>query len=339
MERSHPGRGCRETLGARLPEVRSRVRGGYVLPVRFNIAASYRKTWLNSYGAEWRTDAQLGYTKGLYTEFFQPVGLTVGAFVAPWAGVVASPVNYYSDGKYLGQYGVVKTRGGLDAGIQGKVGMIRLGFYQGYVSANSEFGVLRLPDFNVRQGGFMGRFAIDQLDDADFPREGIFIGGNYFGTDEAFGAQDSYNKYELALRKPLAFERSHPDPGAGICRQRGQRPASLRSVLDRGIPEPVGIQIQSARRPGIYPRRDRLHVPVRQPPLASGKRDLPGRIARNRPDPPPVRPESEQRVALRQQRLLCCRYEHWPLLCGIRDMQATGDQLLRHAGQALVSGK
>ncbi|HET6488840.1 MAG TPA: patatin-like phospholipase family protein, partial [Syntrophales bacterium] len=174
-------------------------------PVRFNIAASYRKTWLNRYGAEWRTDAQLGYTKGLYTEFFQPVGVTAGSFVAPWAGVAASPVNYYFDGTYLGQYGVVKTRGGLDLGIQGKVGMIRLGFYQGYVSANSEFGLLQLPDFNRRQGGFMGRFAIDQLDDADFPREGILIAGNYFGTDEAFGAQDSYNKYELVLRKPFAF--------------------------------------------------------------------------------------------------------------------------------------
>ena len=174
-------------------------------PVRFSVGASYRKTWLNRYGAEWRTDAQLGYTKGIYTEFFQPVGVTVGSFVAPWAGVVASPVNYYLDGTYLGQYGVVKTRGGIDVGIQGKVGMIRLGFYQGYLSANSEFGVLHLPDFNVRQGGFMGRFAIDQLDDANFPREGIFIGGTYFGTDQAFGAQDSYNKYELALRKPVAF--------------------------------------------------------------------------------------------------------------------------------------
>jgi NTE family protein len=177
--------------------------------VRFSVGASYRKTWLNRYGAEWRTDAQLGYTKGLYTEFFQPVGVTAGSFVAPWAGVVASPVNYYFDGTYLGQYGVVKTRGGLDVGVQGKVGMIRLGFYQGYVSANSEFGVLQLPDFNVRQGGFMGRFAIDQLDDADFPREGIFIGGAYFGTDQAFGAQDSYNKYELSLRKPFTFFDRH----------------------------------------------------------------------------------------------------------------------------------
>ena len=174
-------------------------------PVRFNIAASYRKTWLNRYGAEWRTDAQLGYTKSLYTEFYQPVGITVGSFVAPWAGVVAAPVNYYFDGTYLGQYGVVKTRGGLDIGVQGKIGTVRLGFYQGYVSANSEFGVLHLPDFNVRQGGFMGSFAIDQLDSADFPREGILIAGKYFGTDEAFGAQDSYNKYELGLKKPFAI--------------------------------------------------------------------------------------------------------------------------------------
>ena len=146
-------------------------------PVRFNIAASYRKTWLNSQGAEWRTNAQLGYTKSLYTEFFQPVGVTVGSFVAPWAGVVASPVNYYSEGTYLGQYGVVKTRGGLDAGIQGKIGTVRLGFYQGYVSANSEFGVLQLPDFNVRQGGFMGSFSSISSTMPISPVKAYFIAG------------------------------------------------------------------------------------------------------------------------------------------------------------------
>ncbi len=174
-------------------------------PARFNVSASYRKTWLNSQGAEWRTDAQVGYMKSLYTEFFQPVGVTVGSFVSPWAAVAASPVNYYYDGSYVGQYGVSKYRGGIDAGVQGKIGTVRLGFYQGYLSAKSEFGFLQLPDYNIRQGGFTGRFAIDQLDDADFPREGIFLGGNFFVTNEAFGAQDNYNKYELTLRKPVTF--------------------------------------------------------------------------------------------------------------------------------------
>ena len=39
----------------------------------FNALASYRKTWLNSLGAEWRTDAQVGRTSNLSTEFYQPL--------------------------------------------------------------------------------------------------------------------------------------------------------------------------------------------------------------------------------------------------------------------------
>jgi len=39
----------------------------------FNLLGSYRQTWLNSLGAEWRTDVQLGRTSGLYTEFYQPL--------------------------------------------------------------------------------------------------------------------------------------------------------------------------------------------------------------------------------------------------------------------------
>ncbi len=39
----------------------------------FNLLASYRKTWLNSLGAEWRTDVQFGNTRGLVSEFYQPL--------------------------------------------------------------------------------------------------------------------------------------------------------------------------------------------------------------------------------------------------------------------------
>ncbi|MCU0973546.1 MAG: patatin-like phospholipase family protein, partial [Burkholderiales bacterium] len=41
---------------------------------RFNLLGSYRRTWLNSLGAEWRTDAQVGFTNRFVTEFYQPLG-------------------------------------------------------------------------------------------------------------------------------------------------------------------------------------------------------------------------------------------------------------------------
>jgi NTE family protein len=35
----------------------------------FNVVASYRRYWLNSFGAQWRTDLQMGRTSSLSTEF------------------------------------------------------------------------------------------------------------------------------------------------------------------------------------------------------------------------------------------------------------------------------
>ena len=39
----------------------------------FNLLAAHRKTWLNSLGAEWRTDVQIGHNNSLRTEFYQPL--------------------------------------------------------------------------------------------------------------------------------------------------------------------------------------------------------------------------------------------------------------------------
>jgi hypothetical protein len=39
----------------------------------FDLAASYRRTWLDSLGAEWRTDVQIGRNSLLRTAWYQPL--------------------------------------------------------------------------------------------------------------------------------------------------------------------------------------------------------------------------------------------------------------------------
>lgn len=48
----------------------------------FNLVAAHRMTWLNSLGAEFRTDAQLGYDNSLRMEFYQPLSIAGTFFVA-----------------------------------------------------------------------------------------------------------------------------------------------------------------------------------------------------------------------------------------------------------------
>ena len=52
---------------------------------RYNVRALYRRTWMNSLGAEWRVGAQIGSEQSLGTEIYQPLDLRHVFFVRPHA--------------------------------------------------------------------------------------------------------------------------------------------------------------------------------------------------------------------------------------------------------------
>ena len=179
---------------------------------RFNISVMHRMTWLNSLGAEWRNDLTMGYVNQFHTEFYQPFTRRVGVFAAPWLDLKRAPINYYIEDDWVGEYKVTTLRGGLDLGVQGKLGELRLGYFYGKLKTDARFGVLSagtslVPDFDLWQGGWMGRLVIDQLDNVNFPREGFLLGGTFFVTDPNFGGDDDYNKVDLTFQKPLNLDR------------------------------------------------------------------------------------------------------------------------------------
>ncbi len=180
---------------------------------RLTAAFMYRMTWLNSLGAEWRNDATVGYVNWLHSEFDQPFTRRVGIFAAPWADLKQAPINYYVGDDWVGEYKVNTVRGGLDLGWQGRLGEMRLGFFQGTLTTDANFGVLSagsgrlVPEYDLRQGGWMGRLVIDQLDSVAFPREGLLLQGSFFLTDPAYWADDDYVKTEIKFLKPFNVDR------------------------------------------------------------------------------------------------------------------------------------
>ncbi|MGD8590390.1 MAG: patatin-like phospholipase family protein, partial [Chromatiales bacterium] len=97
----------------------------FTSPTQLNLAASYRRTWLNSLGAEWRTDAQIGYDTFLRTEFIQPLQLRDGLFVAPYALARRNFIQLYAADVRLGDIEIERYQGGLDMGISGSIGELR----------------------------------------------------------------------------------------------------------------------------------------------------------------------------------------------------------------------
>lgn len=167
---------------------------------RFNVSASHRMTWLNSLGAEWRNDLQFGHRDSLVSEFFQPLSVASGAFVAPRIDLEEEPIVYYLDGDRVGDYRVSHARVHLDVGAQNKFGEVRVGAFAGRLKADEDFGVIPgIPDYDRDQVGYTGRIVFDQIDDPNVARDGFLAQLSTFGTVDGWGSDDNYNKTELLL--------------------------------------------------------------------------------------------------------------------------------------------
>jgi NTE family protein len=164
----------------------------------FNLLGSYRATWLNALGGEFRGDLQVGRTSRAAAEFYQPVVANRYLFVAPRIEVQKSPIDLFVGDQRLARYDVNYRRAGLDVGTQlTRYGEIRMGILAGKISAELDTGPLLIaPRNDVRQGAYTARFLFDQLDSVTFPRGGVGASVNFFSSQSHLGADDQYTKWD-----------------------------------------------------------------------------------------------------------------------------------------------
>lgn len=165
----------------------------------FNIAASYRRTWINPLGGEWRTDLQLGHTSRLYTELYQPLETRRLVFVSPQLEIERRSADAFEDNQRIARYHLRHATGALDVGTSlTKYGEIRAGLLAGALAATLDTGPaqLRPPDDRIRIGAFRVRALLDQLDSANFPRFGVAAAGIVKHSTKALGAGDEYTRWE-----------------------------------------------------------------------------------------------------------------------------------------------
>jgi len=164
----------------------------------YNLVASYRKKWLNSLGAEWRTDAQVGNTSALMSEFYQPLRPEGDFFVAPNVELQRSVYNLYQNNQRVAMYQITSSTAGVDLGtVFGHYGELRLGMMRGALSPELNTGPPSLSPgvSSVAQGAFTLKLLFDQMDSARFPRNGWKGGLNVFNSTSALNAGDDYTKW------------------------------------------------------------------------------------------------------------------------------------------------
>jgi NTE family protein len=163
----------------------------------FNIYGRLTKTNLNSRGAEWRTDLQLGTDLGLQSEFYQPFGSGLKYFLAPRVDFHQNNLNVYQDKQSVAQLRVAETEIGFDLGAElGNYGEFRVGAYTGNGEARIKVGDPQYPDSEFDTGAMFAQLLVDTFDDPRFPREGINASIRWDKSSQSLGAEQSYDVFQ-----------------------------------------------------------------------------------------------------------------------------------------------
>jgi NTE family protein len=138
----------------------------------FNAAARLQYTELNSLGAEWSWDVQVGAAPKIGTDLYLPLSNLPRYFIAPHAQVEAHNVAQLVNDQQIGEFRVRSFDYGIDAGREfGNWGEVRAGAARSQGSTRVKIGSALPPTAFGVNAAFL-RFSYDKLDSANFPRYG-----------------------------------------------------------------------------------------------------------------------------------------------------------------------
>lgn len=160
----------------------------------FNVGARYRKQWINSLGAEWRLDGQIGRVNRLASELYQPLDVSGLFFVAPYFDVERRPFDLFAGSDRVARFNFSTNDVGLDFGSAiSKWAEIRLGVVRRRVRTSLDTGLPIFTNDDVRQTALHGQLLFDQLDSLDFPRRGVAASLDLYSPRRGDG--ERYTKY------------------------------------------------------------------------------------------------------------------------------------------------
>ncbi|MBL8309823.1 MAG: patatin-like phospholipase family protein [Burkholderiales bacterium] len=161
----------------------------------FNFVANHTRRWLNSFGAEWRNELQIGRTQRLSTELYQPLTRAETLFLSLGAETerrVADVSVRLPDGSVphpIAQFSTLNSKVALDLGAAfGRYGEFRLGPVYERNTISPRIGDPTLVGVKSNDSGLHASVVFDQRDSATFARSGYRIDASLLRSLTAFGA-------------------------------------------------------------------------------------------------------------------------------------------------------
>jgi NTE family protein len=179
---------------------------------QFSLIGNHTRRWLNSLGAEWRNEVQVGRQLRLSTEFYQPLNAAETFFLSASAerrrrlGEVSVQIEDGLTTRPLAEYASRETRVLLDLGIAfGRYGELRFGPVYEQQVVTPRIGDLALPSFRANQSGVQASFTIDQRNSAVFAKSGYRIEASAQKALDALGASTSFTRYQWLAEHALSI--------------------------------------------------------------------------------------------------------------------------------------
>lgn len=171
----------------------------------FNLRLGHVRTWVNSLGAEWRNEVQIGRTRRLRTELYQPLSAANWLYADVHYDYERRLLDAYASGQRLAQFDLATNRAGLDLGAPiGKWGEGRLGLTWAHILAEPSIGFFP-GSYKAREAGYTASVVYDQLDNVSFPREGSRMKLSVLAATTALGSDASYLQTQFEAQKAFTL--------------------------------------------------------------------------------------------------------------------------------------
>ena len=144
----------------------------------FDFLVAHTMGWLNSWGGEWRNEAQIGKDSYFSTSFYQPLGAASPVFVMPEIRYESQRYDWYNGSSHPEATLKNKTlEGSLSLGLElDNSAVLTVG--AGYISAQSKVAVGHVDGYESMDdnASFVEMtFRYDTLDNINFPTKGFYL--------------------------------------------------------------------------------------------------------------------------------------------------------------------
>ncbi len=167
----------------------------------FDVSAAYTLSQLNSLGGQWRNFVQLGGNIALTSDFYQPLDEDQRYYLDPYLKYEQYNLDL-SNSRYADStsFRVYRSEIGLEAGRNlENWGRLSFGLYYGAGRNDLRLGQPSSYEGNFSDGGYSIRWAMDTLDNLNFPTSGYFANLNFRDSLAELGADQDFRTLSLNL--------------------------------------------------------------------------------------------------------------------------------------------